>query len=169
MSVLLRLVAAAAEDSSVAFDNLLFGNKHNMTSFHRLVITVIKNVSVFVFVCERTWVCVCMCQNVSIRNYKSVCVVVRWRRRSPAVTTSVNNSEASSAAADFGLVEASHLQTTKQTTSNGLCSDKLKLMPVVRRWCLLKIASHLPLKCVVSVMIRISPAKTSTHAKVKKK
>lgn len=74
MSVLLRLAVVAAADLSVAFDNLLFGNKHNMTSFCRLVITVIKNVRVFVFVCARSHQCVCVCQNISIRNYKSVCV-----------------------------------------------------------------------------------------------
>lgn len=56
MSVLPRLAAATAADSSVAFDNLLFGNKHNMTSFRRLVITIIKNVSL----CARTSVCACV-------------------------------------------------------------------------------------------------------------
>lgn len=71
MSVLPRLVAAAAADSSVTFDNLLFGNKHNMTSFRRLVITVIKNVSlcvcaracVHVSKCMKLQKCVCGCEN----------------------------------------------------------------------------------------------------------
>lgn len=63
MSVLPRLAAVAA-DSSVAFDNLLFGNKHNMTSFRCLVITVIKNV--------RACVCVCVSKR-SVRSHKSVC------------------------------------------------------------------------------------------------
>lgn len=73
MSVLSRLAVAAPADSSVAFDNLLFGNKHNMTSFRRLVITVIKKCQ-SLCACVHMLECVCACVKMYPSEITNICV-----------------------------------------------------------------------------------------------
>lgn len=137
MSVLPRLAASTAADSSVAFDNLLFGNKHNMTSFRRLVITVIKHVRTCVFVCARARMSVCACVKMDPSEITKVCVVCGGEKekaeaepRSDNVCQRLRGLFCTGSFRPCGGVATTDKQANKQTMN--YTAIKLERAPVVQ-------------------------------------